>query len=229
MKRPLVCAAGGWLALVLLGCAHTFRSDRDPVINELSANGAVVVPAPAEATAPGTRDAPLLVASGNPVVIVCQAGDPDEDNLAFVWRGKSMPDEICPPNVLTWTAPSEEGTYALTSIVNDGRGGTTSGVVFVKVQDLGKNHSPTATLVPDKATLAPGAMAQFAAAASDADQGDILTYAFLPTQGGVTVDTSDPTKATYTAPATVGDQTLYLVVGDGRGGFGVATAKITVR
>ena len=86
-------------------------------------------------------------------------------------------------------------------------GRTTSEAVFVKVQDPGKNHSPTATLVPDKATLAPGATAQFTAAASDADLGDTLTYAFLPTQGSVAVDPSDPTKATYTAPTATGPST----------------------
>lgn len=228
MRHPFLCAALGVMAMALWGCAHTFEGNRDPVITELSANGVTVIGTPGGRAGEGTEESPLVASPGSVVVVVCRADDRDEDTLTYVWRGQALPEQVSPAHVLAWTAPADEGHYPLTCVVSDNRGGTASGTVFVQVVDPEANHAPAARLVPDKATLAPSASAQFVCAATDQDAGDTLNYAFLPTAGQVTVDPADGTKATYTAPAGAGSQKLYCVVGDGKGGYGVAVAEIAV-
>lgn len=69
-------------------------------------------------------------------VITCVASDPDKDELTYTWtaeRGNitGSGDEV------TWTAPSEYGTYVISVIVTDGRGGEVTGSINIIVCTCG--------------------------------------------------------------------------------------------
>ena len=79
------------------------RTNRAPTINNLVANAVWTTP------------------SGN-LQVTCDASDPDGDELSYAWTASGG--EISGTGtVVNWTAPQEVGTYNVTVVVRDGRGG----------------------------------------------------------------------------------------------------------
>jgi hypothetical protein len=60
------------------------------------------------------------------LTLICNASDPDGDNLVYLWNisGGRVSDPRA--RVTTWTAPSTPGTYTVTCRVSDGKGGIAS-------------------------------------------------------------------------------------------------------
>ncbi|MBN1691344.1 MAG: thioredoxin fold domain-containing protein [Dehalococcoidia bacterium] len=72
------------------------------------------------------------VDSKSAIEISCQAGDRDGDLLSYEWLAQAgyLKGEGATVN---WTAPDNDGEYTITIRVNDGRGGTASRSIVIKV------------------------------------------------------------------------------------------------
>jgi hypothetical protein len=75
---------------------------------------------------------PSSVLYGGSAVITCIANDPDGDAVRYSWTA-SGGNITGVGNKVTWIAPSKGGSYNITVIVNDGKGGETTGNVTVNV------------------------------------------------------------------------------------------------
>ena len=75
-----------------------------------------------------TQDLSLLASTE----IHCQAGDPDGDTLQYEWLAQtgSLKGDGATVN---WTAPDNSGEYTITVKVSDGKGGTASKSIVLKV------------------------------------------------------------------------------------------------
>lgn len=64
--------------------------------------------------------------------IVCTASDPDGDELSYIWSvtGGNITGEGA---TVTWVAPNVYGTYTITAVVTDGRGGQATESIDIKV------------------------------------------------------------------------------------------------
>ena len=89
------------------------RSNNPPVINSLVASADWTLPS-------GSLD------------VTCDASDADDDELSFVWsaNGGSITGTGCE---VTWTAPGQVGTYAITVIATDTYGGSDTETLFTVV------------------------------------------------------------------------------------------------
>lgn len=75
---------------------------------------------------------PESVAPGDSSTITCVASDTDGDTLTYTWT--STGGTISGTgSIVTWLAPSVEGTYSISVTVDDGRGGTDTDAVAVTV------------------------------------------------------------------------------------------------
>jgi hypothetical protein len=75
---------------------------------------------------------PTTVVTGGNSTIRCTASDPNGDTLAYSWTctGGSISGT---GSTVTWRAPSTAGTYTVTVIVSDGKGGTATRSVSITV------------------------------------------------------------------------------------------------
>ena len=80
----------------------------------------------------GLTATPASVITGGNSSIHCTASDPDGDTLVFSWTytGGSISGT---GSTVTWRAPSTAGTYTVTAIVSDGKGGTATRSVSITV------------------------------------------------------------------------------------------------
>jgi len=72
------------------------------------------------------------VASQAAIEISCKAGDKDGDPLKYEWLAQTG-DLKGSGATVTWTAPNNNGDYTITVNVSDGRGGTASKSIVIKV------------------------------------------------------------------------------------------------
>ena len=72
----------------------------------------------------------LKKASNTP--ITCFASDPDGDELSYTWSAEAG-NITGEGDTVTWVAPNAYGTYAITVIVTDGRGGEAGESVTIQV------------------------------------------------------------------------------------------------
>ncbi len=91
------------IAATLVASSACGGSNHPPVITSLTPNPAAVLP-------------------GGNSTITCVADDVDSDQLTYTWTGTGA--IIGSGNSIVFTAPSTPGTYTISVIVSDGRGGT---------------------------------------------------------------------------------------------------------
>lgn len=72
------------------------------------------------------------VASQAAIEISCKASDKDGDPLKYEWLAQTG-DLKGSGATVTWTAPNNNGDYTITVKVSDGKGGTTSKSIVIKV------------------------------------------------------------------------------------------------
>jgi hypothetical protein len=90
------------------------------------------------------------VAPGDSCIIDCSAGDPDGDTLTYEWAvpGGAISGE---GSMVTWVAPTTEGSYNIKVTVSDGKGGTASDscaiTVEVKFGSIDIKSSPSGAIV----------------------------------------------------------------------------------
>jgi len=143
--------------------------------------------------------------------IVCNATAPHGDKLSYNWSssGGVITGEGATVN---WTAPYSAGSYNVTVIVTDSRGGEVIDYVTIPVRG---NRSPTInSLVANKAWTTRSGSLQVTCDASDPDS-DVLSYQWTATGGKISGTGAD---VNWTAPQGVGTYNVTVVVKDGYGG-----------
>jgi hypothetical protein len=153
--------------------------------------------------------------------IVCNATDPDGDELSYRWSatGGGVVGEGA---TVTWTAPDSGGFYWVTVIVTDSRGGEVTDRVVVAVSD---NVSPTiGSLTANAEWTTPSGSVQVTCIASDYD-GDVLSYEWTATGGNIS---GRGVVVNWTAPQEVGIYNLTVVVTDGYGGADTMSVLLSV-
>lgn len=123
---------------------------------------------------------PTEVQSGQTARLTCQATDLDGDRLTFTWDPEAGTIQGSGATV-TWQAPSQGGTYAITCVVDDGQGGKDAELVSVTV-----NAPPViASLRAEKTTVNEEETIGVTVQASDPDR-DPLTFEWTATGGTLT-------------------------------------------
>ena len=156
----------------------------------------------------------VYVGSGDTVALRVNATDPDNDPLTYGWTATGGTIEGSGPQVRWNSAGLAVGAYAVTSRVDDGRGGSTTCAVAIHVAPR-PNRPPTLSCSLSPATIHPGDRVHVVATASDPDN-DPLTFVWHSSAGQITgsgaeidVDTTGVSPARYV---------VIGVVDDGRGG-----------
>jgi hypothetical protein len=153
--------------------------------------------------------------------IVCNATDPDGDELRYGWSatGGVIAGEGA---AVTWTAPGSEGSCNVTVIVTDGLGGEAMQQVTIEVR---ANTPPIiSSLVADAHWALPSDSLQVACTASDPD-GDVLSYEWTATAGDIS---GAGEVVDWTAPQEVGIYDVAVVVKDRYGGEKTAFLSLSV-
>ena len=153
--------------------------------------------------------------------IVCNTTDRDGDELRYNWSasGGGINGEGA---TVTWTAPNSAGSYNVTVIVTDGRGGTVTNYVTIIVRT---NRSPTInSLIADADWVLPLGSLNVTCDAADSD-GDEISYEWSTSGGNIT---GTGPEVTWTAPQEVGIYNITVVVRDGHGSSDTGTLPASV-
>jgi hypothetical protein len=181
------------------------------------------------------------VAPGDQIALGATGHDVDQgDVLTWSWTAAAGTFDAPATAVTKWTAPSTEGSYAVTVSLSDDHGGVravtlnvtvaygyASGTAIVVADINTWPDIPVVTATPGRVDV--GQASKLLATASDAD-GDPLTYAWTDDCKGTFSDPAAP-DPTWNAPATqppTGLCTLAVVVADGRGGHNTGTLTVQV-
>jgi outer membrane protein OmpA-like peptidoglycan-associated protein len=163
--------------------------------------------------------------SSDAVTINCTGSDPDNDPLTYTWSSTGGKVDGNGPRVRWLSAGTPLGSYTITTKVDDGRGGSASSSVAVRV-DPKPNHPPTITCSADRSSVFAGEKVHITTNANDPD-GDKLTYTWRANAGqivgnGATVDFD----TTGLAP---GNYTVTVRVDDGRGEAADCSSMVEVK
>ena len=231
MKRPHIITALSGVTLSLLaatvlntGCALQPKAEqpnRPPVID------LIVGP---EGWLPQT-EAPLT----------CIASDPDGDNLTYTWTADNGTIKGTGPTI-TWTSPDRDGTYNITLIVSDGRGGSTKMVQEERVIfNSDGSISPDAPVVlkmtlPSKDVITGAKRTRIWTASPvvamvDSTDTKTLKYTWTCSNGHIQakgLDKGTARQVNWIAPGAAGDYTLDVVVTDNNGNSAKGTVNFKV-
>jgi hypothetical protein len=188
-KKRLLVIVGIVAAVVLLAILFdTMLANHPPAITSL--------------------EAPERVIPWESCQIRCIASDRDGDELSYNWSING--DEINGAGAtVNWTAPLSSGSYNVTVIVTDGRGGM---VIDYRTITVRANNPPTITsLVADANWALPSGSIQVTCTASDLD-GDELSYEWTTTRGDIS---GTGPAINWTAPEEVGIYYITVVATDG--------------
>jgi len=169
---------------------------------------------------------PIQVQQAGSVTIDAEAADSDGDPLTYAWTAASGVLSGSGSSV-QWVAPGSDGSYAITLVVSDDRGGAVAGAVTILVStDEPPNSAPSLTAI----ALAPGGpyaggLAVSAQVTGTDSDGDTLSYVWSATGGSFG---GSGRSVTWTSPRASGTYTIACVVNDGRGGMAQRSASVTV-
>jgi outer membrane protein OmpA-like peptidoglycan-associated protein len=163
--------------------------------------------------------------SGDMVTVSCTASDPDDDPLTYTWSSTCGKVDGNGPQVRWLSAGVPLGSCTILAKVDDGRGGSASSSVPVRVEPK-PNRPPTITCSADRSSVFAGEKVHITTNASDPD-GDPLTYIWRASAGqiagnGAAVDFD----TTGLAP---GNYTVTARVEDGRGGAADCSSTVEVK
>jgi hypothetical protein len=201
-KRWLVTIVIVAVAVILAIILNTMLANHRPIIIGLEAHPEKVVPL-------------------GSCQIMCTASDADDDELSYNWSasGGEINGE---GDTVAWIAPDSAGSYNVTVIVTDSRGGEVRDYVIIEVR---ANEPPTInSLVADADWTLPSGNIQVTCTALDPD-GDELSYEWT-TDGGNIPGTG--TVVNWTAPQEVGVYKITVVVKDGHGSSDTRTLYVSV-
>jgi len=153
--------------------------------------------------------------------IVCEAVDPDGDDLTYTWTA-SQGDIYGEGSTIEWGSPVNEGLFRITVSVDDGRGGVSEFSTSLRVK---ANTDPEIlTLSTDVDWVVPGTSVYLSCAAQDAD-GDELTYMWEATGGEFF---GSGKAVVWLAPEEEGSYWLTVRVRDAYGGESLRAIPISV-
>ncbi len=153
--------------------------------------------------------------------IVCNASDADGDELSYNWSASGGVITGA-GDTIAWTAPDSAGSYNVTVIVTDGRGGEATDYVTIEVR---ANESPAiADLTADADWTLPSGNLQVTCDAEDPDEDD-LSYEWT-TDGGSISGTG--AVVNWTAPQEFGVYNITVAVSDGHGSSDTRTLFVSV-
>jgi hypothetical protein len=187
-KRYLVIAVVVAAAMLFLAPSCTTPTNHWPIITSLEAEPEIALP-------------------GGSCLIVCNAIDPDGDELSYNWsdtggaiagRGAKV----------AWYAPNSVGSYNATVTVTDVHGGKATKQITITVRT---NEPPEITsLIADADWTTPSGSLQVTCNATDPD-GDELSYTWSASEGNIT-DTGP--EVIWSAPEEVGIYDVTVSVTD---------------
>ena len=162
------------------------------------------------------------VAEGEGLEFVLSATDADGDELTYSMEdgpaGASLSNRT-----FSWRPGyAQSGTYRVTFVASDGRGGTDRETVVITVEEI--NRAPVLSLIGSQ-RVAEGEGLEFVVSATDAD-GDELTYSMEDGPAGASL--SNRTFSWRPGYAQSGTYRVTFVISDGRGGTDRETVVITV-
>jgi outer membrane protein OmpA-like peptidoglycan-associated protein len=169
--------------------------------------------------------ASVYAESGDAVGVRVMASDPDNDSLSYSWTASGGAVEGSGPAVRWNSAGTRTGTYTVTANVSDGKGGTASCAVDIKV-DPRPNRAPTMSCSVDRSSVLTGERVRVTASAADADN-DPLTYSWR-TNGGQIIGSGASVQLDTTG-LSAGRYTVTGRVEDGRGGAADCSTALEVR
>lgn len=163
------------------------------------------------------------------VQIVCLAKDGDSDNLTYEWKAEAGQISGSGPNVI-WLPPGKMGTYPISLVVSDGKGGVATENISIRVVT---NADGTATpitevklklgdegpVIVDKQRVRIWMTADILCMVENAEGSD-LTYTWSATDGkmqGVGLEEGKADRIRWTAPGQRGDAAVYVTVTDSQG------------
>jgi len=166
-------------------------------------------------------EAPERVLPSRSCQIVCKAIDRDGDELSYNWSTSAGNITGQGANV-TWTAPNSEGSYNVTVIVTDGRGGVATRRLTITVR---ANKVPTiASLTAEARWITPSNSLSVTCNASDPD-GDELSYRWSATGGDISGTGS---VIRWKAPKALGIYYITVIAEDGHGASATKTVFVSV-
>lgn len=166
----------------------------------------------------------VIAGSGESVRVMMRASDPDGDSLSYNWSASGGNVSGSGPEV-TWSPGNAgPGMYQVTGNVSDGRGGTASCSVDVRV-DPKPNQPPSLTCSAERSTVQAGERVRVNGRGSDPD-GDNLTYSWRANAGQIVG--SGSSVQWDSAGLRPGSYSVTGRVEDGRGGAADCTVSLGV-
>jgi outer membrane protein OmpA-like peptidoglycan-associated protein len=167
----------------------------------------------------------VFAGSGDTVAIHVNASDQDNNPLTYSYTATGGAVDGTGPDARWNSTGVSPGSYTVTSQVNDGKGGTASCAVDIKVEQR-PNRPPTASLSVERSPILPGERTGIICTGTDPD-GDPLTYSYK-VSGGQIIGTGSNVQfdATGLEPGTY---TVKCTVDDGRGGTAEASGNVEVK
>ncbi|MEW5936609.1 MAG: putative Ig domain-containing protein, partial [Candidatus Thermoplasmatota archaeon] len=128
--------------------------------------------------------------------------------------------------LITWTPTNTQvGNNSVVVIVSDGNGGTATQSFTITV--VNTNDAPTITSTPITTATEDSAYT-YDVDGSDIDAGDTLTYSLTTAPSGMTIDSATGVITWTPTNAQVGDNTVVVLVSDGKGGTATQSFTVTV-
>jgi len=169
--------------------------------------------------------ASVYAGSGDTVAVHVNASDPDNDPLTYGYSATGGAVEGTGADARWNSAAVAAGSYTVNAKVDDGKGGTASCAVDIKVEEK-PNRPPTATLAIERSPLLPGERTGVTCSGSDPDN-DPLTYSYTTTGGQISGSGSKVQFDSTGLPP--GSYTVKCAVSDGRGGAADASGNVEVK
>jgi hypothetical protein len=166
-------------------------------------------------------EAPEWVIPSESCQIVCNAKDPDGDELSYNWSasgGSIYGTGAC----VNWTAPRYNGSYNITVMVSDGLGEEVMKKVTIEVR--ANNQPKINPLVANAYWTTTSGSLQVTCDATDPD-GDELSYHWAASGGDIF---GTDTVAKWTAPEETGTYNITIVVKDVHGGEATRWVPLSV-
>jgi hypothetical protein len=158
------------------------------------------------------------------IKIFCTAEDRELDTLTYQWN--SVGGNISGSgNIVNWTAPPAPGLYNIYCNVEDGKGGTDTASIQIRVLEEINNPPRINKIKASPRKIELGNETYLICSASDAD-GDILNFSWNADYG--TITTAD-SIATWKAPETGGNYFIRCSVTDNKGGVTTDSTSVEVR